>query len=119
MAQFRRRECRFEGRLVRMQLAEDQVRVGRSGPWRRIVVRTKTGHQTPVLTSLADPAPAKIACLMFARWRQENFFKYSREHHGLDQLLGYAWAEADGTRNLAEKPLSGYIHELICIGHPE
>ena len=38
--QFRRRECRFEGRRVRMQLAEDQVSVGRSGPWRRIVVRT-------------------------------------------------------------------------------
>ena len=96
--QFRRRECRFEGRRVRMYLSEDQVNVGYSGPWRRIVVRTKNGHQTPILTSLADQAPAKIACLIFARWRQENFFKYSREHHGLDQLLGYAWAEADGTR---------------------
>jgi len=94
--QFRRRECRFEGRRVRMQLAEDQVSVGCSGPWRRIVVRSSNGHQTPVLTSLAAPAPAKIACLMFARWRQENFFKYSREHQGMDQLLGYAWAEADG-----------------------
>lgn len=95
---FRRRECHFEGRRVRMQLAEDQVRVAHSGPWRRIVVRTEDGHQTPILTSLAEPAPAKIACLMFARWRQENFFKYSREYHGLDQLLGYAWAEADGAR---------------------
>jgi len=98
VAQFHRHECRFEGQRVRMQLAEDQVRVGHSGPWRRIVVRTKTGHQTPILTSLVEPASAKIACLMFVRWRQENFFKYSREHHGLDQLLGYAWAEADGTR---------------------
>jgi hypothetical protein len=96
--QFQRRECRFEGRRVRMYLTEDKVKVGYSGPWRRIVVRTKNGHQTPILTSLADPAAAKIACLIFARWRQENFFKYSREHHGLDQLLGYAWAEADGTR---------------------
>ena len=95
---FRRQECRFEGRRVRMYLAEDQVQVGHSGPWRRIVVRTGSGHQTPILTSLADPAPARIACLIFARWRQENFFKYSREHHGLDQLLGYAWAEADGSR---------------------
>ena len=93
--QFCRRECRFEGRRVRMQLAEDQVRVGGSGPWRRIVLRTKSGHQTPILTSLTEGSAAKIACLMFARWRQENFFKYSREHHGLDQLLGYAWAEAD------------------------
>jgi transposase len=95
---FQRRECRFEGRRVRMQLAEDQVRVSRSGPWRRIVVRTKDGHQTPVLTSLTALPAARIACLLFARWRQENFFKYSKEHHGLDQLLGYAWAEADGTR---------------------
>ena len=95
---FQRRECRFEGRRVRMQLAEDTARVGGAGPWRRIVVRTKDGHQTPVLTSRTTVAAARIACLMFARWRQENFFKYSKEHHGLDQLLGYAWAEADGTR---------------------
>ena len=96
--QFRRRECRFEGRRLRLQLAEDTVKVGGSGPWRRIVVRTKDGHQTPVLTSLSELAAARTACLLFARWRQENFFKYSKAHHGLDQLLGYAWAEADGTR---------------------
>ncbi|MDO8692014.1 MAG: helix-turn-helix domain-containing protein [Dehalococcoidia bacterium] len=95
---FGRRECHFEGRRVRMWLAEDEVRVGGSGPWRRIVVRTKDGHQTPILTSLTAVAAAKIACLIFARWRQENFFKYSKEHHGLDQLLGSAWAEADGAR---------------------
>lgn len=95
---FQRRECHFEGRRLRLWLAEDQVAVGQSGPWRRIVVRTRDGHQTPILTSLTRPAPAKVACLIFARWRQENFFKYSREHHGLDQLLGYAWAEADGAR---------------------
>ncbi len=69
-----------------------------TGPWRRIVVRPRDGDQTPVLTSLAAPAAAKIACLVFARWRQENFFKYSREHQGMDQLLGYALGEADGER---------------------
>ena len=105
---FRRRECRFEGGRVRMQLAEDEVTVGRSGPWRRIVVRTRDGHQTPILTSLTELSSARIACLMFARWRQENFFKYSRQHQGLDQLLGYAWAEADGAQlvpNPARKQL--------------
>ena len=111
-AQFQRRECHFEGRRVRLQLAEDQARVGGSGPWRRIVVRTKDGHQTPILTSLAGPAPAKIACLMFARWRQENFFKYSKEHHGLDQLLGYAWAEADGTRRVPNPERKRLTREL-------
>ncbi|MDI6773098.1 MAG: hypothetical protein QME77_11030 [bacterium] len=89
---FSRHETRFEGKRVRFKIAEDQVKVGRSGPWRRIVVRTKTGHQTPILTGLPEEqgGPARIACLMFARWRQENFFRYMAEHHGLDQLCSYA-----------------------------
>lgn len=99
---FRSRRARFEGRRVHLQIAEDQARVGGQGPWRRIVVRTPDGHQTPILTSLSASVPAaRIACLLFLRWRQENFFKYSREHHGLDQILGYAWAEADGERLVA------------------
>jgi transposase len=102
LSAFRSRRARFEGRRVHLQIAEDQVRVGGQGPWRRIVVRTPDGHQTPILTSLSAGMPAaRIACLMFLRWRQENFFKYSREHHGLDQILGYAWAEADGQRLVA------------------
>ena len=71
-----------------------------SGPWRRIVVRTRTGPQTPILTSWRDLPAAKVAMLMFARRRQENFFKCMREHLGLDQLLGYSWGEADGSRGV-------------------
>jgi hypothetical protein len=94
---FTRRETRFEGRRVRMQLAEDQVKVGGRGPWRRVVVRTPDAHQTPILTNLASGkvGPARLACLMFARWRQENLFKYMGQHHGLDQLVSYASGPAD------------------------
>lgn len=87
---FSRHECRFEGRRVRFWLAEDMVMVAKSGPWRRIVVRTKSGHQTPIITNLGHSVPAaRVACLMFARWRQENLFKYMGEHHGLDELVSY------------------------------
>ena len=114
---FSRKETRFEGRRVRFFLAEDTVTVGKTGPWRRIVIRTKDGHQTPMLTNLGpapapaaqveadQPAalvlegtnagPARIASLMLARWRQENVFKYMGEHHGLDQLLSYGAEPAD------------------------
>jgi hypothetical protein len=120
---FGRRECRFEGQRVRMQIAEDTARVGGSGPWRRIVVRTTNGHQTPILTSLGgEVGSAKIACLMFARWRQENFFRYMREHHGLDQLLGYAFADADGARLVPnperkkiERQLGERRQELVAL----
>jgi len=42
-----------------------------------------------------------------------NFSKYSREQQGIDQLPGYAWAEADGEqlvpyreRKVVERELS-------------
>jgi transposase len=120
---FRRRSCRFEGRRVTMVIAGDQVKVGKSGPWRRIVVRSKDGHQTPILTSLGpEVAAVRIACLIFARWRQENFFRYMRERHGLDQLLGYAHGEADGDRLVAnpewkkiDRELKARRQELIAL----
>ena len=94
---FSRREVRFEGRRVRFSIAEDEVTLKGTGPWRRVVVRTKSGHQTPILTSLGtEVAPARIACLMFARWRQENFFRYLRAHLGIDALVSYAFGGAPG-----------------------
>jgi transposase len=94
---FSRREARFEGKRLRFLVAEDSVMVKGTGPWRRVVVRTTTGHQTPILTSL-DPGTgaARIACLMFARWRQENFFRYMRQHLGIDALISYAFGAAPG-----------------------
>jgi len=110
---FQRHACRFEGRRLRLRLAEDSVKVGKSGPWRRIVVLTNDGKQTPILTSLGpEVGSAKIAALIFARWRQENFFRYMREHHGLDQLLGYAYAEADGSRLVANPQRKATDREL-------
>ena len=94
---FVRRETRFEGRRMRMQIAQDTVTIAGSGPWRRVVVRTADGHQTPILTNLDQgrPGPARLACLAFARWRQENLFKYMGAHHGLDQLVSHNVEDAD------------------------
>jgi hypothetical protein len=50
---------------------------------------TGSGHQTAILTTnFSAPAPA-LAVSMFARWCQENFFRYMREHYGLDRLVEY------------------------------
>jgi hypothetical protein len=87
---FSRRGTRFEGGWVRFSLAEDTAWVNGRGPWRRIVLRAKDGHQTPILTNLGrELRSPRIACLMVARWRQENLFKYMGAHFGLDQLISY------------------------------
>jgi hypothetical protein len=94
---FARRETRFEGRLMKMWLADDHAWVNGRGPWRRVVVRRKDGHQVPILTNLGvGTGSARVACLLFARWRQENLFKYLEAHHGLDELVSYGAEPADG-----------------------
>ncbi len=113
---FSRCETRFEGRRVRWFIAEDEVRIGGSGPWRRIVIGAKDGHQTPIITSLGpEIGAARIACLMFARWRQENLFKYMGEHQGLNCLASYAGGPADADTqipNPERKRLDRQIAEL-------
>jgi len=57
---------------------------------RLIVRRSPDGHQTPMLTSRSDLSAAEVAYRMGNRWRQENYFKYAREHFALDALDSYA-----------------------------
>jgi len=65
---------------------------------RLIVRRSPDGHQTPILTSRADLPAAEVAYRMAARWRQENYFKYGRQHFALDALDSYADTGEDLTR---------------------
>ena len=56
------------------------------------------GHQTPILTNRTDLSPGQVAYRMAARWRQENYFKYAREHFALDALDSSADTSDDPTR---------------------
>jgi len=67
---------------------------------RLVVRRSDDGHQTPILTNRTDLSAAEIAYRMAARWRQENYFKYAREHFALDALDSYADDEDDPTRQV-------------------
>jgi len=65
---------------------------------RLIIRRSPDGHQTPILTNRTDLTVAEIAYRMGNRWRQENYFKYGREHFALDALDSYADHPDDLTR---------------------
>jgi hypothetical protein len=108
---FRRRRARLEGQRCYFELAEDVVKVNRLGPWRRIVVRRPDGYQLPILTSSLAPA-ASIVALADKRWRQENFFKYMRQHKGLDQIASYQFEEVSGDRQLPN-PARGQLQRQI------
>jgi hypothetical protein len=85
------------GEKVSLALAERGTRLS-NGLWVREVRRLDTkGHQTSVLTTDYERPAARLAAAMFARWCQENFFKYMLEHYGLDRLVEYGLAPLPDT----------------------
>jgi len=79
---------------------------------RLIVRRGPGGHQTPILTNRTDLPAAQVAYRMAARWRQENYFKYAREHFALDALDSYADQPDDPTR-LVPNPEKAHARDQV------
>jgi len=76
------------GQVVEMKLAERGVWLQKL--WVREVRRmTQAGHQTPVISTDYQSDATRLAARMFARWSQENFFKYMRANFSLDRLIEY------------------------------
>ena len=77
------------GEVATMRLGERGTRLS-NGLWvRELRKLTESGHQTSILCTDYRTDAAPLAAAMFARWSQENFFKYAREHYNLDRLIDY------------------------------
>jgi len=77
------------GETVTMKLAERGTRLSNNLWLREIRKLTDSGHQTAMLTTNFQATMPVLAASMFARWCQENFFRYMREQYGLDRLVEY------------------------------
>jgi len=109
--EFAEREVKLvSGEMVKLELAERGTRLS-NGLWvREVRHREPSGHQTPVLSTDYKRPLDQAAVALFARWCQENFFKYMVEHYNIDRLVEYgieplpetiqvvnpAWRELDG-----------------------
>jgi hypothetical protein len=91
---------------------------------REIRKLTVKGHQTSIICTDYRSEMTFLAIAMFSRWSQENFFKYCREHFGLDSLVDYCTAQVSDTtevvnpeyRQLASKIKSsqGKLNRLLA-----
>jgi len=88
------------GEQSTMQLAERRVELGGKVALREVRKLGASGHQSSILSTneVLDMRP--LASAMFARWCQENFFRYMREHYNLDRLAEYGTEELPGTTRL-------------------
>jgi hypothetical protein len=84
------------GETVKMKLAERGVYLTTKkekgkpveGIWVREVRKlTASGHQTSIITTNFSLSITDIGLYMFARWCQENYFKYATQSFGIDCLI--------------------------------
>ena len=100
-------------------LADIKVTVGAVGlAMRQVTRRQPDGHQTHIVTTLLElPAP-EVARRMFARWQQENFFKYMRQEFAIDALVEHA-TEPDESKREVPNPARKPIEKKLRIAKAE
>ncbi len=82
------------GNEATIRLAERGVLLQNKGSKKKIWTReirkkSESGHQTSILTTNFKLSIIMIGLYMFARWSQENFFKYMMHEFGIDTLVSY------------------------------
>jgi len=106
------------GEIVEMALAERGTFLG-GKIWVREVRKRKTnGGQTAILITDYRTDAVLLAAAMFARWSQENFFRYMRIHYGLDRLVDYRVEEIPETTkvvNPEHRNLDGKVRRQVSL----
>jgi len=95
------------GETVMMKLAELGSWVGskKDGLWMREIRKLNpSGHQTSLISTAYGGASVKDAGGLFSRWSQENFFRYSMQHFGIDLLSEYGTEKITGTKRPVVNP---------------
>ncbi len=112
------------GETTQVKLAERGVCLS-NGLWvREIRKLSERGHQTAVLatdyqanlTVIGARIPSAKLRTGLARWSQENYFKYMREHYGLDKLADYSTEEITEPMqvvNPAYRDLDGKVRSQV------
>jgi hypothetical protein len=106
------------GEVVKLDLAERGTRLS-NGLWvREVRHREPSGHQTAMLSTDYRRSLDKAAVAVFARWCQENFFKYMGEHFNLDRLVEYGvepLPETVRVVNPAWRQLDGQVRQQAAL----
>ena len=90
----------LHGQEEEIKLAQRQTSLSNGFTVREIRQLETNGHQTSILCTAQKLSIGAVASGMFARWSQENFLKYMREHYALDRLVSYQVDKMDETTSV-------------------
>jgi len=108
----------INGQTVSLWMAERGVSLS-NGHWvREVRHRDEQGYQTAILSTDRMRSMDKVAAALFARWCQENFFRYMIQHYSLDHLIQHGAEELPDTSvvvNPARRTLENRIRSQRTI----
>ena len=111
-------EADFEDVTVDVRLGETKMKlhekeVTLDGYSMREVRRlTSSGHQTSIITNNKFLTLALVACYMFGRWVQENFFRYLRQDYAFDKIIQYAIDDVNKNVMVVNREYSNIQYEI-------
>jgi len=108
----------INGQTVTLWMAERGVCLS-NGHWvREVRHRDEQGYQTAILSTDLMRSMEKVAAALFARWCQENFFRYMIQHYSLDRLIQHGAEPLPDTSvvvNPARRTLENDLRRLRAL----
>jgi len=84
-----------------------------NGHWfREIRKLSEDGHQTSIMTTHPSLPLQNTAIKMFARWAQENFFKYMIADFNFDRMIEYGTQAVDQKRSIPNPEYNSLTHKI-------
>jgi hypothetical protein len=106
-------EVDVDVRLGKTQMKLHEKEITLDGYSMREVRRlTSSGHQTSIITNNKILTLSLIACYMFGRWVQENFFRYLCQNYAFDRMIKYVVEQADKTTMVVNREYSNIQYEV-------
>jgi hypothetical protein len=96
---------------VQMKLHEQPLMHG-DFAMREVRKLSPDGHQTSIVSTNKILIIEQIASNMFARWAQENFFRYMRQDFSLDKIVKYSIDEIDGDVKVVNREYSNLCYQI-------
>jgi hypothetical protein len=85
---FKSTDVQVMARSINMDICEQEVELG-GYIFREIRRLGVSGHQTAIITNNYQIKTNQVAGRMFARWSQENFFRYLIQDYDFDKMVSY------------------------------
>jgi hypothetical protein len=96
---------------INMHLCEQEIILD-THVFREIRRLSQNGHQTAIITNNPLLSKIELAGRMFARWSQENFFRYLIQDYDFDKMISYGVESIDMDKIVVNPQYRKLTHQL-------